>query len=917
MSDFNPDIAVDVNVGNASNPDISVEIDVGNGNLPEGGTPGQVLTKTEDGAQWRDAAAAAVTSVNGQTGEVQITPEGIGAQPEGDYLLEESDPTVPEWAKHPQKPIYTAEEIGALPADTQIPTIPTNVSAFTNDAGYLTGIPGEYVTDEELNAKGYLTEHQDLSDYAKKTDIPDVSAFITRAVNDLENYYLKSQIYSREEIDQKVSAIPKFSVEVVSALPSAGISATTIYLIPGGADGNLYTEYINVNGTWEILGSQRVDLTGYATQTWTLEQLAGYQPKGNYLTKTELPEAINTALTQAKESGEFDGEDGYTPVKGKDYFDGKDGVSPTVFVSDIAGGHRITITDVNGTKTVDVLDGSKGDDGRGVVSVARTSGNGAAGTTDTYTITYTDGAKTTFEVYNGKDGSDGYSPSARVDQTSEGAVITVTDKTGTTSAVVKGTKEPLMGTTGEITPVQVAQAIFDGRDVMVSHEYNLYGTVIFSDFACGADIGMVAASVAFVLAGQIGNAQLVGYIESGEWVADVIGLAKAEDIPDTSEFITRAVNDLENYYRKNQTYNREEIDQKVSAIPKFSISVVSALPTDYSETTIYLVPGGVDDNLYTEYINVNGTWEILGSQRVDLTGYATQSWTLEQLAGYQPKGDYALKSELPIVPTNVSAFQNDAGYAKKSELPTKRSDLSEDATHRVVTDAEKTVWNGKLDENKLPEAIDDALAQAKASGEFDGAPGYTPVKGVDYWTENDQEDIVQQVIAALGTPVFGRVDTNKVVTLTGQLMDGTYTFVFEEADGNVHNIGSITTGDAIPEFGTIDIKWIDNVKIDATTGEETTNEQYSASEPLEAWHGYTYTFTQVKVNNSLFSGISICYYNQSGAYLGRQELWGQTSDEVTKDFTVMEGAATFKVRVTRGVAPLRPTSFTLTYKKTI
>ena len=53
-----------------------------------------------------------------------------------------------------------------------IPTVPTNVSAFTNDAGYLTAVPSEYVTETELNAKGYLTEHQSLADYALKSEIP-------------------------------------------------------------------------------------------------------------------------------------------------------------------------------------------------------------------------------------------------------------------------------------------------------------------------------------------------------------------------------------------------------------------------------------------------------------------------------------------------------------------------------------------------------------------------------------------------------------------------------------------------------------------------------------------------------------------------------------------------------------------------
>lgn len=46
-----------------------------------------------------------------------------------------------------------------------------------------------------------------------------------------------------------------------------------------------------------------------------------------------------------------------------------------------------------------------GEDGRGIVSIKRTSGTGAAGTTDTYTITYSDATTSTFKVYNGKDGT--------------------------------------------------------------------------------------------------------------------------------------------------------------------------------------------------------------------------------------------------------------------------------------------------------------------------------------------------------------------------------------------------------------------------------------------------------------------------------------------------------------------------------
>ena len=58
----------------------------------------------------------------------------------------------------------------------------------------------------------------------------------------------------------------------------------------------------------------------------------------------------------------------------------------------------------------------KGNDGIGISSIAKT---GVSGNIDTYTITFTDGSKTTFSVTNGKDGekgadgkdgADGYTP---------------------------------------------------------------------------------------------------------------------------------------------------------------------------------------------------------------------------------------------------------------------------------------------------------------------------------------------------------------------------------------------------------------------------------------------------------------------------------------------------------------------------
>lgn len=216
---------------------------------------------------------APVQSVNGKTGDVVLDASDVGALPdttkipskvsdlENDegYLTSytETDPTVPAWAKEPQKPSYTFVEVGAEPAGaaveavnahntsenshqdirllvqglttrlnaladsdditldqmselvayiksnrslineittkkinvsdiidnliTNVPnrplsasqgvvlksmietlgkSVPTKTSQLTNDSGFLTEIPSEYVTSTELSGKGYMSERK-------------------------------------------------------------------------------------------------------------------------------------------------------------------------------------------------------------------------------------------------------------------------------------------------------------------------------------------------------------------------------------------------------------------------------------------------------------------------------------------------------------------------------------------------------------------------------------------------------------------------------------------------------------------------------------------------------------------------------------------------------------------------------------
>jgi len=118
---------------------------------------------------------------------------------------------------------------------------------------------------------------------------------------------------------------------------------------------------------------------------------------------------------------------------------GVDGVSPTITVATITGGHRITITDANGTHTVDVLDGENGDAGRGIVSIRKT---GTAGLVDTYTITYTDSTVSTFEVTNGQNGNPGTDGATFTPTVSSEGVISWTNDGGKTNPQPVSIKGP-------------------------------------------------------------------------------------------------------------------------------------------------------------------------------------------------------------------------------------------------------------------------------------------------------------------------------------------------------------------------------------------------------------------------------------------------------------------------------------------
>ena len=119
------------------------------------------------------------------------------------------------------------------------------------------------------------------------------------AINNLQNYYLKTETYTKTEVNQLIAAIPTFSIVVVQELPTEDISQTTIYLVPKQDAGTLdyYDEWINLDGTtsgWEWLGKTQVDLSDYYTKSETEAYVKG--DGADYIVGTKTYSSLTTTV---------------------------------------------------------------------------------------------------------------------------------------------------------------------------------------------------------------------------------------------------------------------------------------------------------------------------------------------------------------------------------------------------------------------------------------------------------------------------------------------------------------------------------------------------------------------------------------------------------------------------------------------
>ena len=182
-----------------------------------------------------------------------------------------------------------------------------------------------YVTDEELNAKGYLTTHQDISgkvdkvkgksliadteierlksvknyddteiktELAKKANSTDIPTKVSGLQND-SNYQTDTDVTTtltpyatKTYVGEQISNADHLKREIVTEIPKPETAAkNTIYMlkIESVTGNDKYREYLLIDGTVQCIGDTSVDLTDYAKTTDVDKKL------NNKADKTEIP----------------------------------------------------------------------------------------------------------------------------------------------------------------------------------------------------------------------------------------------------------------------------------------------------------------------------------------------------------------------------------------------------------------------------------------------------------------------------------------------------------------------------------------------------------------------------------------------------------------------------------------------------
>lgn len=180
---------------------------------------------------------------------------------------------------------------GSIDVDDHLSTLSTNpvqnkvVTQVLNGKADKSEIPslGGYATENWVNNQGYLKEHQDLSDYAKKNEVPTLPEFRTingqKITGDTTNIVIEGggggETITVDSELSNTSTNPLQNKAITNALNNKA-NLSDIPSLDGYATENwvLNKKYLTQHQDLSDYAKKTdiPSLTGYATQTWVEEQ---------------------------------------------------------------------------------------------------------------------------------------------------------------------------------------------------------------------------------------------------------------------------------------------------------------------------------------------------------------------------------------------------------------------------------------------------------------------------------------------------------------------------------------------------------------------------------------------------------------------------------------------------------------------
>lgn len=168
---------------------------------------------------------------------------------------------------------YVASEISKLKAgelNSRLTAVETKAQANEAAIGVINGNGAGSINKALADAKAY-------TDTAKNTLQGEIDKKATKATT-LAGYGI-ADAYTKTEADSAiataVAGAHHLKREIVDALPPVNeANVDTIYMVlktsgvAGNESGNVYNEYMLINGKFEQIGDSKVDLTNYATKTY-------------------------------------------------------------------------------------------------------------------------------------------------------------------------------------------------------------------------------------------------------------------------------------------------------------------------------------------------------------------------------------------------------------------------------------------------------------------------------------------------------------------------------------------------------------------------------------------------------------------------------------------------------------------------